>query len=123
MKKGKPGPKPKQAARFDYPPIEERPNLLGGENILDNSLDEKESAADFDAAEEEQRAKEKEKKEVSPRILKSEKPLLEKGQRYFETIDGRFLVGPIDAGSIKDPLNPNHEVNPWRPASSQLHRR
>jgi hypothetical protein len=38
-------------------------------------------------------------------------------------VDGRFLVGPEDAGSIEDPLNPGREVNPWRGPSAQLHKR
>lgn len=46
---------------------------------------------------------------------------LGKGQKYFETPDGRILVGPKDSGSIPDPENPNSEVNPMRLPTPILH--
>ena len=121
----------KQAARFDKPPVYEETRIIPPNEFPqpETILNETESAADFEAAEEEQSVKEKEKKtteaktDVRVNLVGESKPPLGKGQKYFETVDGRFLVGPEDAGSIEDPLNPGHEVNPWRGPSAQLHKR
>ena len=40
-------------------------------------------------------------------------PVLGPKQKYFETPDGRILVGPSDAASIPDPIT-GKEVNPKR---------
>lgn len=134
MKK-KPAPKPKkQAARFDHPPVydEEKKTADVHEVTVgvdetplqsEQVLNEAESAEEFLAAEETENAtqkKEEEKEEVVPSVLthiRAGKPPLDKGQKYFETADGRYLVGPHDAGSIDDPQNPGVQVNPWRSAS------
>lgn len=130
MKK-KPGPKPKkQAERFDQSPVDGEAqdsgsvasDTLAPVTEVGNILNPKESAAEFDAAEGEKHGKEKKEKEKShhaQHVLKH-KPVLEKNQKHFETADGRFLAGPIDAGSIDDPMNPGVQVNPWREGSKRL---
>lgn len=125
--KTKPAAKKKQAARFDKAPTDSIPKeeirptpAAPMSTNPDIPLDQDQSANEFEAAEEEQHAKGKEKKEKTENLRSGVvKPLLEKGQRYFETSDGRFLVGPQDAGSIKDPAT-GMEVNPWREPSKRL---
>lgn len=48
------------------------------------------------------------------------RPEVGKGQKLFESPEGRFYVGPEDARSIKDPVT-DRDIRPAREASPDLH--